>query len=168
MKLKFGLALSYQWVAPFNRKQWFKIMKKIVSIMAIAAVFLAAKVNAQTYGAGTTVWGGTNIAAVQSSIGVFQTNIGSVYMPQKTLILANISQTNETVIGTYGFQLPDSWKLLPGSTNIYIVGSFTNSFAGGTNSGSWTTNNIYFSQNIYLPGYFNLDVGDHTNTAFMP
>jgi hypothetical protein len=143
-------------------------MKKLIPILIVAALFCCAKSQAQTYGMGTTVWGGTNTVAVQSSIGVYQTNIASVYMPQKTLILSGISSTNETVVGTYGFQLPNTWTLLPGSTNIYIVGKFTNSFASGTNSGTWTTNNLYFSSQLYLPGYFNIDIGDNTNTAFMP
>jgi hypothetical protein len=148
-------------------------MKKLTALLIVTFALISLNVMAQTYGSPATIAGGTNLSAVQSSPGVMFSNNFSTYLPTKTPTFYGISSTNEVIKGQFGIQIPSSWVLMTGTTNIYVFGSFTNSFAAGTNGGTWTTN-FFFSQNFSLPAWFNIDVGtnaagaQNTNTIYMP
>ena len=144
-------------------------MNKFSLILTLALTVLVLGWNqaeAQTFGGGIPVTGNTN--AVLQNSGVPQTNFWALSIPSKSLTLSGISSTNETAIGYYAFQIPPTWALAPGSTNIYIVGTFTNSFAAGTNSGTWTTNIPAVFYPINSGTYMGLEIGNYTNTAYVP
>jgi hypothetical protein len=140
-------------------------MKKLLLIATLALAALGAQ--AQTYGSGTNIWG-TNNVPINIGAGSYLTNSAYFSVPGKSLTLGNITSTNETVIGWYGFQIPATWQLVPGSTNIYAIGYFTNSFASGTNGGTWSTNIPAIYANINFAGYMGLNVYPYTNSAYVP
>ena len=143
-------------------------MNKIKIIIVLALVCLAGAVKAQTYGTGTTIAGGTNLALVQVTVGTGLTNYLNAYMPTKSALVSGITSTNETLVGQVGIQIPPGTPLMPGTTNVYLFASFTNSFAAGTNGGSFATNNLYFTSQMPFPVYFNWSIGAFTNSVFMP
>lgn len=127
--------------------------------MILLAILLAIPAHAQTYGGGTTITGTTN-AMLQNNGSVY-TNYAYVTLPLKTVLLSGISSTNETAIFSYGFTVI-------GQTNPIILASITNSFATGTNGGSWTTN--VPSQTITIPiiPWAQASIGAFTNTLYVP
>ena len=141
-------------------------MKPFYSLLIVAAILLGALgAQAQTFGGGITVTGNTN-AQMQNSPGVITTNWLTFTSLPRTIVLSGISSTNETAIGYYGFTIPSGWYLMPGTTNVYVVSSFTNSFATGTNGGTWTTNFPYVSQQVPTIGVMGLGIGANTNSAY--
>ena len=137
-------------------------------LLLLLVLFGAIESRAQTFGGGITVTGNTN-ALLQSSPGVVVTNTASVSIPPKAMVLSGIANTNETAIGYYGFQVPANFYLMPGTTNVYVIASFTNSFAGGTNSGTFATNfaGIY-GTTVPLIGVMGLSIGAYTNSVYVP
>ena len=127
--------------------------------------------GAQTFGGGIPVSGNTNAQMQNSSYVVVSNNVlGS--LPQKTLVLSGIFSTNENVWGYYGFRVdPSLYPLAPGTTNVFILSTFTNNFIGGTNvngSGTWTTNFPQFNLNALCPSIMGLTIGGLTNVAGLP
>jgi hypothetical protein len=139
-------------------------------ILTVACGLWTLDCHAQTFGGGITVTGNTN-GLMQSVPGTVVTNTAYLNIPAKTLLLSQITSTNETAIGYYGFQIPANYPLMPGTTNVYVVASFTNSFAlpGGTNNGTLTTNfaGIY-NLPIPLVTVMGLSIGANTNVAYVP
>ena len=144
-------------------------MKRIIiALLLFLVLLLVPTIKAQTFGSGWTVTGNTN-ALFQVTPGFVLTNSGYMSVPQKGLILSGISDTNETAIGYYGFKVPTNYYLMPGTTNVYVFASFTNSFASGTNNGTWSTNFPPINQQqISLPVVMGLSIGADTNTAYSP
>ena len=141
-------------------------MKNFFTFLILPAFLLVAvETQAQTFGGGIAVTGNTN-ALMQNSPGVICTNYLTFNSLPRTLVLSGISSTNEIAIGYYGFTIPTNYFLLPGTTNVYVTVAFTNSFAAGTNGGTWTTNVPYVSQQVPTIGVMGLGIGAFTNTAY--
>ena len=145
-------------------------MRHFYSFLLILAFLLCAvDSRAQTIGSSTNV-SGTNYYPVQISAGVYQTN--QVYQAgaYKTITLGNITSTNETVTGYYVVNPTNGLVAAPGLPGYYIIGSFTNSFATGTNGGSWSTTFNGSGQTVSCPVYLGLAItgGTFTNTAYVP
>src|ERR1019366_3769211 len=119
--------------SPFTRG-----LRTVACGLTLACGLWTLDCQAQTFGGGIAVTGNTN-ALMQSVPGTVVTNTGYINIPAKTLLLTGIVNTNETAIGYYGFMIPANWYLMPGTTNVYVVASSTNSFAAGTNSGTLST-----------------------------
>lgn len=145
-------------------------MKKIITLAILSAAMIRA--DAQTYGSPATIYGGTNNAQIEFSPGVKWSNNFTAYTPTKAPVFGGISSTNEVIKMQFGVLIPSTWTLLPGTSNVFVFGATTNSFAAGTNDGTWTTN-LYFSTTVTLPTYFNVDTGTNvagqrnTNTLYM-
>lgn len=129
-------------------------MKITTLIIAIAALFLGISAKAQIFGGGAVITGTTNSSN-------FYTNTAYMVLPSKTIQLSSISNTNETIIVNY--QIQDTF-----SNGYYTIYSFTNSFAAGTNSGSWTTNLTPNSAAATLPLRMQIAIGAYTNTVYVP
>lgn len=137
-------------------------MKNLILITLTTLVLIICKsVSAQTFGGPLTFTGTTN--AVLLIGGVPQTNAFSFTIPPKNLWLYGVSNTNETFIGSYGIQIVTAT-----STNLVILASMTNSFASGTNSGTWMTNfpsvQISFSPVTIMQA----GIGANTNQIYVP
>ena len=117
----------------------FLIMKRYLClILGLLFLALAGSVSrAQTFGSGTTVYGTTNSAPIQ-------TNTFFITVPSKSVLLSQVYSTNEIFVGSYNLQFP-------GTTALYPIASFTNTFSlpGGTNNGTWSTN--IFAATIQVP-----------------
>lgn len=141
------------------------------TLLAIFALMLAtmfcSSANAQTFGGGVNVTGNTNAQLIVNGAGL--TNTAYSTIPVKTLNVSNITSTNETLIGYYCFQVPTNYPLMPGTTNVYVISALTNSFANGTNGGTWSTN-IPFANSlpINLPTWMGISVGIYTNNIYVP
>jgi hypothetical protein len=106
-------------------------MKNIFHFVIFAAVFFLASLKSEAqFNSGVTITGTTNAQLIVGSS--VPTNYATFYLPTKALTISSGISTNETVVFSYGFTVA-------GSTNIVILGSLTNSFAGYTNS-TWSTN----------------------------
>ena len=119
--------------------------------------------GAQTFGGGIPVSGSTNAQMQNSSYVVISNNVlGS--LPQKTLVLSGIFATNEAVWGYYGFRVDTSlYPLAPGTTNVFILTTFTNNFYAGTNTGTWTTNFQAYNVNALVSAIVGLTICSLTN-----
>lgn len=137
-------------------------MKQTINALALFLA-LCFSATAQTIGSSTTITG-TNNYAIQQSYGVYLTNVQYLSIPSRTLALSSIN-TNQTVYGWYAIQHPAGWALAPGTTNIWVIGAFTNTFAGYTNS-TWSTNFSQVSQLAPFPMWMGLNVGTYTNQAY--
>ena len=143
------------------------IMKRFFAFLILAALLCAVESQAQTYGGGSSVTG-TNFVYAQSSLGNYVTNVQSYNQPARALLLSGITTTNENVIGYYGFVVPSAYPLLPGTSNVFVTGTFTNNFNSGTNGGSWSTNLPgVFGQQVNLLGVMALAISG-TNSAGQP
>ncbi len=145
-------------------------MKKQFQIvmLGLATLLMAMAAQSQTVGSATTV-SGINQYAVQTSPGIYQTN--SVYFTgaYKSIVLSGISNTNETFVYWYSVQLPTAPVLAPGTTNFWVISGFiTNSFAGGTNGGTFTTNFSTAGLSTSWPLYIGFNTGTYTNTLYVP
>lgn len=136
----------------------------LAMLVVLAGIITA---DAQTIGSSTAI-SGTNNVPIQVSAGVYLTNSAYFYAAQKSITLSGIASTNETVIGWYAIQFPSGMVLAPGSSNLYIIQSFTNSFASGTNGGTWNTNLFPVSFPTSWPVYMGLNIGNYTNLAYVP
>lgn len=125
----------------------------------MAAMLCAVESRAQTFGSGVTITGTTN-APLQVSTVVF-TNYAYVTIPVKAVTLSNITSTNETAILSYGFALP-------GQTNILILASITNSFASGTNGGSWSPQIPAQTITVPIIPWAQASIGAFTNNIYFP
>ena len=137
-------------------------MKRIIALLTISACLLALNVSAQTFGSGVTVIGTTNAPLVSN--GTPSTNTTYLSFPQKTVTLSGILDTNEVAIFSYGV-------VFAGSTNIVLIGSFTNSFAltnGGIGTGTWSTNIPQMTIAAQIIPYAQIAIGSHTNTVYVP
>lgn len=145
-------------------------MRQLYSFLLIVAFLLcAAGSGAQTIGSSSNI-SGTNYYPVLISVGVYQTNMVYQAGAYKTVVLGNITSTNETVTGYYVVNPTNGLVPAPGLPGYYIVGSFTNSFASGTNGGSWSTTFNGTGQTVPCPVYLGLAItgGAFTNTAYVP
>ena len=133
-------------------------MKKTkLLIIGLAALLLAGvHVGAQTFGGGLTITGTTN--AVLSGV---PTTYAYFNLPPKVVNLSNITSTNETVIFSYGFTVS-------GNTNPVILASVTNSFASGTNGGSWSYTNPAVNLTPQILPWAQVQIGAFTNTVYVP
>jgi hypothetical protein len=142
-------------------------MKKLFTAVLIFASCVLSQ--AQTIGSASNITG-TNYYPVLVSAGIYQTNQpfhGGAY---KTITLGNITSTNETVTGYYVVNPTNGLVPAPGLPGYYIIGSFTNSFASGTNGGSWSTTFSGNGISVPEPLYLGLAItgGAFTNTAYAP
>lgn len=147
-------------------------LRLIIGITVLTGI----SAGAQTFGGGIPVSGNTNAQMQNSSYVVVSNNVlGS--LPQKTLVLSGIFSTNENVWGYYGFRVdPSLYPLAPGTTNVFILTTFTNNFYAGTNSGTWTTNFQAYNVNALVSTIVGLTIGvgsqagqptTYTNNAYM-
>lgn len=125
--------------------------------------------QAQTFGGGTLVNGFSNVPCQNSSL-VPITNTFFVTLPAKTVTVSGISATNENFSGMFFMSIPGYTNAVLGQTNFYFLGAFTNSFAAGTNSGSWSTNYpggfVSFPFPLYMAAY--TGAVTNTNTVYVP
>lgn len=128
-------------------------------VLAIGCLMLASESRAQTFGSGVPITGTTN-APLMVAGSVF-TNQAFVTIPLKAVTLYNISSTNETAILSYGFTVA-------GQTNPIILAAITNSFATGTNGGSWSPQ--IPAQTITVPviPWAQASIGAFTNNIYFP
>ena len=135
-------------------------MRTIFARLLVAALFFCAvESRAQTFGSGVAITGTTN-AQLQVA-GVVFTNYAFITIPLKAVTLSNIGNTNETAILSYGFTIV-------GQTNVIILASITNSFAAGTNGGSWSPS--IPAQTITVPviPWAQANVGTNSNNIYFP
>jgi len=139
------------------------------TFLILTIALLAIGARAQTVGSSSNIYG-TNYFPVLASAGVYQTNFVYQQGAYKTITLGNITSTNETVTGYYVVNPTNGLVAAPGLPGYYIVGSFTNSFATGTNGGSWSTTFNGTGQTVACPVYLGLAItgGSFTNTAYVP
>lgn len=133
-------------------------MKKLIAL-AIITASLAVTAHAQTFGGGVQLIGTSNAPLVVGT-SVF-TNYAYVTIPLKSVVLSGITETNETVIYSYGFTIA-------GQTNVIIMGSVTNSFAAGVGTGTWTTNIPPQTYTVPVIPWAQAAIGNHTNTIYVP
>lgn len=139
-------------------------MKKLITSLALFAACLC--LNAQTFGTKTityttnylTITGSTN--APFSYNGQSLTNTCYFPVPPASVYLKGVSSTNEVFIGSYYVQFP-------GSTNLILLGSITNSFASGTNDGTWTTNIPATGGSIGFPIIMQANIGNFINQIYV-
>lgn len=120
---------------------------------------LAFNAPAQTFGGGVAITGTTN--AVLLTGGSRVTNTFYITFPSRTVTLSGVTSTNETAVFSYALASP-------GSTNVFIVASVTNSFAAGTNNGSWSTNLPQMQVAIPLVQWAQGSIGSFTNQIYVP
>lgn len=151
-------------------------MKNLLSLSLVLAalVLTGLSASAQTVGSSSNITG-TNYFPVLVTAGLYQTN--QVYQAgaYKTITLGNITSTNEGVTGYYVVNPTNGLVPAPGLPGYYIIGSFSNSFAAGTNGGSWSTTFNGLGQTVFCPVYLGLAItGTNgggvaiTNTAYVP
>lgn len=125
------------------------------SIAIISALLLSALASkAQVFGSGLTITGTTNSAAIT-------TNYVPLTIDARTIYLSQVSNTNETFIGSYQVRFS-------GTTNLYQVSALTNSFASGTNGGSWTTNIAKITVQVPIELIMQANIGNYTNQVYVP
>ncbi len=146
------------------------MMKRFFAFLLLAAALLAGfDSRAQsTYGSGQLI-AGTNWVYSQNSPGVFGTNYINYNQPPRTLVLGQVSNTNEVANVYYGFVVPASYSLLPGTTNVYVTSSTNYNFLAGTNGGSLTI--VYsgiYGQQVPVQSVMGISIapGLTTNTVF--
>lgn len=135
-------------------------MNQIFTFLILIAVLVCAgKSSAQTFGSGVVITGTTNAQLLVA--GTVFTNYLYVTIPLKAVTLSNITSTNETAILSYGFTVV-------GQTNLIILASLTNSFASGTNGGSWSPQ--ISAQTIIVPviPWAQANIGAFTNNIYFP
>ena len=142
-------------------------------IFAVALIFLACKSEAQTIGTATPV-GGTNYFLVQNS-GVAQTNQPFFNAAYKSVAIGAIASTNEVITGYYVCNPTNGLAPAPGLPGYYIIGSFSNSFASGTNGGTLATTFNGSGATVLTPLYLgftltgtNANGTPITNTIYVP
>jgi hypothetical protein len=140
-----------------NRKTNMKTL--IATILIIAGLNIAA--SAQTFGGSTTITGTTN--AILQNNGTVTTNSVVVNFPAKLVLLTGITSTNETAVFSYGIIVEGG-----GISNLVLVASITNSFASGTNGGTWTTNIPDQNIRVQLVPYAQARIGSFTNQIYVP
>ena len=144
-------------------------MKNIFFAFLILPLLFAVESQAQTVGSSSNV-SGTNYWPVLQSAGVYQTN--QVYQAgaYKTVTVGNISSTNENIAGYYVFNPTNGLTPAPGLPGYFIAGTFTNSFASGTNGGSWSTTFNGLGVTVLCPVQFGFAIsgGTFTNTLYVP
>lgn len=142
---------------------------KNLALTFLILLLAAVGVRAQTVGSSSNI-SGTNYFPVLASAGVYQTNQVYQTAAYKTVTLGNITSTNETVILYYTVVLTNGLVLAPGTTNQYVINAYTNSFASGTNGGSWST--TFNGTGATVPSPVSLGIvitgGAFTNTAYVP
>jgi len=143
-------------------------MKKLILLVGLA-ILMAFSANAQTYGSVTNLTG-TNWAQVLTSPGVFQTNFVFQAGAYKTITIGNIANTNEVVQGWYAVNPTNGLTPAPGYPGYFIVGSFSNSFAAGTNGGSWSTTFNGTGQTVSCPVVLGIGISPAatTNSVYVP
>ena len=150
-------------------------MRFFTSFLIAAAILCGAiESQAQTIGSSSNITG-TNYFPILVSPGVFQTN--QVYQAgaYKTITLGNITSTNELVTGYYVFNPTNGLTPAPGLPGYYIANTFSNSFATGTNGGSWSTTFNGGGVTVLCPSQLGLALspangtgGPFTNSAYVP
>jgi hypothetical protein len=133
--------------------------KFAILTLAVGLLVLTPSAPAQTFGGPQTITGTASAPLFVG--GVINTNPVNMNFPSKTVTLTGISSTNETVIFSWGVQLV-------GTTNVILLGSLTNSFAGGTNGGTWTTNAPGGQFIANLVPYAQASIGNNTNGLQVP
>jgi len=154
-------------------------MKRFNFSLLLAMVLICAlDAKAQTYGSASTI-SGTNYQPVFVSAGAgSQTNYVYQAGAYKTVTLGNIVSTNETVVFYYDFNPTNGLTPSPGHPGYYISSAYTNSFAAGTNGGSWSTTFNGSGVTIQCPVYLGVAItGTNaggsagyppTNTIYVP
>lgn len=144
-------------------------MRLSISIIAAAILLSVFGVQAQTVGSSSNITG-TNYFPVLVSAGLYQTNQVYQSAAYKTITLGNITSTNETVVLYYTVVITNGLVLAPGTSNQYIIGAYTNSFASGTNGGSWATTFNGTGATVPCPVSLGILIqgGNFTNTAYVP
>jgi hypothetical protein len=128
------------------------------TLVLFALCFVSALPARAQFQSGVQVIGNTNAAL---TVGLVPQTNNTVYFsfPPKGLQVTGISSTNEIIYGSYGYTDISG-------TNYFPIGFFTNSFAGGTNGGTWTTNFPAMSIQAPLPMKMQINVGNGvTNTV---
>ena len=142
-----------------------KFLAVLAVVVGLWVLSFGIVANAQTIGSGTAVTGTTNAPLTISGQAPF-TNQLPVLFPTRSVLVSGITETNETIVFSYGFQLA-------GTTNVLIVASMTNKFLTGTNSGSWFTNFPAMNLNAPIIPYAQMSIGSNfvtfpvTNTVFV-
>jgi len=136
---------------------------KALLILAITLLLPTVTVRAQTFGGAITVIGTTNAPLIDAGLAL--TNSTSIPLPAKTVTLSGISSTSETAIFTYGIRV-----ICRGATNSAFIPltTLTNSFASGTNGGTWSTNIASQIATVTLLPYAQIETGAYTNTVYVP
>ena len=131
------------------------------SLFIFAALLLACMVGeAQSIGTGTVVTGTTNAPLWFISGNYYGPVTNSFQFPvaQKFFSSSGIVSTNEVQILSYGFYVA-------GTTNYFPVNFLTNTFAGGTNGGSFGTNIAQQGVTVLLVPAAQISIGNYTNTV---
>lgn len=131
----------------------------VVAILALLAALTMPQAQAQTIGIGSIVIGTTNAPLYPMS-----TNISYFFVPAKTLVVTGINTNvspSESMLVSYGFQIP-------GYTNIFIVNTISNNFAGWTNGTTWSTNIPQQSVAVPVIPYAQAVIGNNTNSFYLP
>ena len=133
-------------------------MKKSITFIVLV-LSLALPAFSQTFGGGISITGTTN-AALQNN-GSLITNYLQLTLPAKPFTLSGITSTNETAVLSYAV-------VMGGTTNVLLVSSLTNSFARGTNGGSWSTNVPSATIAVPFVIWAQAAIGNFTNTIYVP
>lgn len=134
-------------------------------LFLLLALVLSA--GAQTFGGGTAITGVTNVACKDGN-GNPITNLFYATFPAKSVVLSGVGNTNEVFIGSFYLSLPGYTNVTAGLTNLYWLASVTNSFASGTNSGTWTTNLVGGVVVIPFPLIMSANIGIYSNSIYVP
>jgi hypothetical protein len=151
-------------------------MRSVNFFFLLAAFLLFANVSgAQTAGSTTNTWG-TNYWPILVSPGFYQTNQVYQQGAYKPITLGNITSTNEVVQGWYAINPTNGLTPAPGYPGYYIIGTFSNNFVSGTNSGSWATNFNGSGLSVVSPVVIGVGISGgvggtanpYTNTIYIP
>jgi len=142
--------------------------------LAVFALF-AFGLRAQTVGSSSLITG-TNYFPILISPGIYQTN--QIYQAgaYKPVTLGNIASTNETVTAYYIVNPTNGLVPVPNLPGWFFTGNgYTNSFASGTNGGSYSFNFNGTGQTVLCPAQLmialtgtNLNGSPVTNSAYVP
>lgn len=143
-------------------------MMKKLAVLILALLLLACfnAARAQTFGSGVPITGVTNVPLI--SAGAPVTNINYIVLPGKTIQLSGVGNTNDVFIGSFYLQIPGYTNTSLGLTNLYWLASVTNSFLGGTNNGTWTTNTPTVALPVSMPMYMGANIGTNSVTIYVP
>lgn len=109
----------------------------------------------------------TNAAATDSA-GNPLTNTWTFYPPSSYVVVTNVVNTNEVLVGSVYLQVPANLMTnFPGYSNLLFIGSFSQSFSNGLPAGGvWSTNTVPTPGSLPFPVILNANNGIYTNGIF--